>query len=96
MQVFCKVYYDRVYFLRAERIATGSGFQTPAAPPRPLESRVPPPPRGRHLPTKIWGEYPPPLWSKGLEKEEEKSTCQKINYQKIYTREGREAKAKMG
>ena len=47
MQVFCKVYYDRVYFLCAEHIATGSGFQTPAAPPpppRPLESRVPPPP----------------------------------------------------
>ena len=50
MQVFCKVYYDRVYFLCAERIATGSGFQTPAAPPpRPLESRVPPPPPGYTL-----------------------------------------------
>ena len=50
MQVFRKVYCDRVYFLCAERIATGSGFQTPAAPPRPLESRVPPPPPpGAHL-----------------------------------------------
>ena len=44
MQVFCKVYYDRVYFLCAERIATGSGFQTPAAPPVHLKVECPPPP----------------------------------------------------
>ena len=44
MHVFCKVYYDRVYFLCAERIATGSGFQTPAAPPVHLKVECPPPP----------------------------------------------------
>ena len=42
---FSKVYCDRVYFLCTERIATGSGFRPPAAPPpRPHESRVPRPP----------------------------------------------------
>ena len=32
---FSKVYWDRVYFLRAEWIVTGSGFRPPAAPPPP-------------------------------------------------------------
>ena len=41
---FCKVCYERVYFLCAERIATGSGFQTPAAPPVHLKVECPPPP----------------------------------------------------
>ena len=35
---FSKVYWDRVYFLRAEWFVTGSGFRPPAAP------RPPPPP----------------------------------------------------
>ena len=35
MQIFSKVYCDRVYFLCTERIATGSGFRPPAAPPPP-------------------------------------------------------------
>ena len=33
-------------FLCAERIATGSGFQTPAAPPVHLKVECPPPPPG--------------------------------------------------
>ena len=44
MKDFSKVYCDRVYFLCAERFVTGSGFEPPAAPPYPFESRVPPPP----------------------------------------------------
>ena len=40
MEIFSKVYYDRVYFLRAERFMTGSGFQPPSGTPRPFESRV--------------------------------------------------------
>ena len=47
-----------MYFLCTERIATGSGFQTPAAPPppsRPLESRVPPPPPG--FLESVWKAY---------------------------------------
>ena len=38
--------FSKVYFSRAERSMTGSDFQPPAAPPHPLESRVPPPPPG--------------------------------------------------
>ena len=45
INVFSKVYCDRVYFLCAERFETGSGFH-PQRHPRPNESRVPPPPRG--------------------------------------------------
>ena len=49
LNVFSKVYYDRVYFSCAERIMTGSGFDPPAAPPYPLEkSSAPPPPRTSH------------------------------------------------
>ena len=44
MNIFCKVYQDRVYFSCAERFKTGSGFQPPSGTPRPFESRVPPPP----------------------------------------------------
>ena len=50
MEVFSKVYYDRVYFLRAERFMTGSGFQPPSGTPRPFESRVPPTPRVNTIP----------------------------------------------
>ena len=48
LNVFSKVYCDRVYFSCAERIMTGSGFDPPAAPPYPVEksSAPPPPPRG--------------------------------------------------
>ena len=51
LNVFSKVYYDRVYFSCAERNMTGSGFDPPpppppAAPPYPVEkSSAPPPPR---------------------------------------------------
>ena len=46
MQICSKVYCDRVYFLCTERIATGQVFdpQRHPPPPRPHESRVPPPP----------------------------------------------------
>ena len=48
LNVFSKVYYDRVYFSCAERNMTGSGFDPPpAAPPYPVEkSSAPPPPPG--------------------------------------------------
>ena len=46
MEVFSKVYYDRVYFLRAERFMTGSSFQPPAAHPDHLKVQCPPPPPG--------------------------------------------------
>ena len=46
MKVFSKVYCDRVYFLRAERFETGSGFHPPAAPPTQLRGECPPPPPG--------------------------------------------------
>ena len=42
MEVFSKVYYDRVYFLRAERFMTGSDFQHSAAPPDHLKVECPP------------------------------------------------------
>ena len=49
LNVFSKVYCDRVYFSCAERIMTGSGFDTPPPPQRhPLSSwevECPPPPR---------------------------------------------------
>ena len=48
IKVFSKVYCDRVYFLCAERFVTGLGFEPPAAPPYPLESRVPLPPPPPH------------------------------------------------
>ena len=56
LNVFSKVYYDRVYFSCAERIMTGSGFDPPppAAPPYPLEkssAHPPPPPQGRGITT---------------------------------------------
>ena len=47
LNVFSKVYYDRVYFSCAERIMTGSGFDPPPPqrhPPIHLRSRVPPTP----------------------------------------------------
>ena len=48
MKVFSKVYCDSVYILCAERFVTGSGFEPPAAPLYPFESRVPPPPGKEH------------------------------------------------
>ena len=46
LNVFSKVYCDRVYFSCAERIMTGSEFDPPPQrhPPIQLRSRVPPPP----------------------------------------------------
>ena len=44
MKIFSKVYCDRVYFLCTERIATGSGFRPPAAPPVHMKVECPPPP----------------------------------------------------
>ena len=46
LNVFSKVYCDRVYFSCAERIMTGSGFDPPAAPPYPVEKSECPPVRG--------------------------------------------------
>ena len=47
LNVFSKVYCDRVYFSCAERNMTGSGFDPPAAPPYPVEKSSAPPPPGR-------------------------------------------------
>ena len=45
MEVFSKVYYDRVYFLRAVRSSYDRvRFQPPSGTPRPFESLVPPSP----------------------------------------------------
>ena len=41
MKVFSKVYCDRVYFVCAERLVTGSGFEPPAAPPTHLKVECP-------------------------------------------------------
>ena len=56
LNVFSKVYYDRVFFSCAERNMTGSGFDPPSGTPPPLSSwevECPPPhphpPRGSHL-----------------------------------------------
>ena len=43
LNVFSKVYCDRVYFSCAERNMTGSGFDPPAAPPYPVEKSSAPP-----------------------------------------------------
>ena len=47
IEVFSKVYCDRVYFLCTERFVTGSGFEPPAAPPTHLRGECPPPPPPR-------------------------------------------------
>ena len=46
LNVFSKVYYDRVYFSCAECIMTGSGFDPPSGTPYPLEKSSAPPPPG--------------------------------------------------
>ena len=65
LNVFSKVYCDRVYFSCAERNMTGSGFDPPLPqrhPPIQLRSRVPPPPPGKSLPKRthrrtVWTNY---------------------------------------
>ena len=60
LNVFSKVYYDRVYFSCAERNMTGSGFDPPPPSGTPLSSWEvecpPPPPRGSLAHRHIRGE----------------------------------------